>query len=125
MNTPARPFKDITKIRAAVDAIAKKDDVPTVVFPSALAKDSTQPATESAAAAPVETISPRKPRLVKKERARNIRTGVDLPDYVKIAIAKMALDEKVTNRFLHLKALRAIGIAVNDVDFEEDGRRGK
>lgn len=131
MNAPApvRPFKDIKAIRAAVNDIAKSDNIPSIVYPSSLAKSATveappavADATMGAAEAPAAS---RKPRTAKKERAVNVRVAVDLPDYVVKAIAKTAVNDEVTKRFLFLKALRSIGITVNDVDMEEDGRRGK
>lgn len=133
MNAPAptRQFKDIKAIRAAVNDIAKADNIPTIVYPSSLAKAASQPMEVPSAASETPTTPAdvpavaRKPRTAKKERAVNVRVAVDLPDYVVKAIAKAAVNDECTKRFLFLKALRSIGITVNDVDMEEDGRRAK
>lgn len=125
LNLGATPAPDIDAIDTAIKDYSERNDVPRSTRPS-----EEKAAAAAAVAAVTETantnVTPlRKPRAVKKERAPNIRTGVDLPDYVCKAIAKRAVDEGCTKRFLWLKALRAIGVTVNDVDFEEDGRRGK
>jgi hypothetical protein len=125
LNLGATPAPDIDAIDSAIKDYSERNDVPRSTRPSeekAIAAAAVAAVTEGIGS----NVTPlRKARAGKKERAPNIRTGIDLPDYVKKAIAKKALDENVTLRFLHLKALRAIGITVNDVDFEEDGRRAK
>jgi hypothetical protein len=118
MNAP-RAFSNLDSIKKAVKEVVKEGNIPTVTFPS-----NVEPEPQVLANTTATTVTPlRKPRPNKSARAPNVRTSVDVPDYVPKAIAKMALDEECTKRFLWLKALRAIGITINDIDFEQDGRR--
>jgi hypothetical protein len=121
LNLGNLPAPDVDGISAAIADYSERNNVPTMIHPSERKALQTQPLAEAAS-----NVTPmRKPRPAKKERAVNVRVAVDLPDYVTKAIAKTAVNEEVTKRFLFLKALRAIGITVNDVDMEEDGRRAK
>jgi hypothetical protein len=116
---------DLKSIQTAVKEVAAKNDIPTITYPS------TQPATP----APTEVASPEsgdgegkvtplKPvKVRKKEPAPVRRVSVDLPVYLIKDIAKKSLDDEVTKKFLYLKAFRALGFQINDVDFTEDGRR--
>jgi hypothetical protein len=124
LNLGQLPARDLDRVGTIIDDYAERHDVPSIIRPSDTKALQTQPA--AAEGDTSNNVTPmRKPRAVKKERAVNIRVAVDLPDYVVKAIAKTAVNEEVTKRFLFLKALRSIGITVNDVDMEEDGRRAK
>jgi hypothetical protein len=46
-----------------------------------------------------------------------------LPDYVVTDIKQRALDAKTSQRFIIMQALRRGGIAIDDMDMIEDGRR--
>lgn len=123
LNLGNLPAPDVDSISAAISDYSERNNVPSMILPSEKKALQTQPAADTSSANNVTPI--RKTRPAKKERAVNRRVAVDLPDYVVKAIAKTAVNDDVTKRFLFLKALRSIGITVNDVDMEEDGRREK
>ena len=114
MNNP-RTFKpmNLQKFKEAVEQVAAEDNVPSLTFPAGEGDTAQLPSDK-----------PRRPRAVRKATPAPItRVAVDLPNYLVEAIRKQAAEENVTKRFLYLKAFRAAGFTIQDVDMMEDGRR--
>jgi hypothetical protein len=133
MSTTPRTFKsmtkplDIARLKSAVTEVARADNVPTLSFPNSSPAEATAP-TDAAPAPTPETPTTvatlRKPKAARKSNPAPVsRVAIDLPDYLILAINKKAAEEGVTKRFLHIKALKADGFAVHDVDLQEDSRR--
>lgn len=117
MNTSPRLSLD--EIRNAAKDFAKQADIPTLTYPSAKEAG----AATSAADAPATNVTPIRKRVRKQEPAPVKRVSLDLPNYLTKEIAKKALEDECTIRFIYLQAFRAIGFQIADIDFQQDGRR--
>lgn len=117
--TPPRKFHDLKAIQTAVKEVAAKNDIPSITYPSTQPVNAPEVGGEGEDK--VAVLKPAKVR--KKEPAPIRRVSVDLPVYLIKEIAKKSLEDEVTKKFLYLKAFRALGFQINDVDFQEDGRR--
>ncbi|MBJ7532954.1 hypothetical protein JDN40_02340, partial [Rhodomicrobium vannielii ATCC 17100] len=97
--------------------------IPTLVTP----KSAAYPVAEMAVAAETVATAPLMPveHLPQQATPRSRMKGlkIELPDYVWIALKKMAAEEMVSLRHVIMMALREKGIHVNDADMIEDGRR--
>lgn len=115
----ATPRPSLDQIRQAATDFAKKADIPTLTYPSA-----NQAASPSAPADTSATnVTPIRKRVRKQEPTPIKRVSLDLPAYLIKQISKKAWEEGCTKRFIFLQAFRAIGFNINDIDFQEDGRR--
>lgn len=115
----AAPRPSLEEIRKAADDFSKKADIPTLTYPSA--KDNGQPPTNDNA--PSANVTPLRKRVRKHDPAPVKRVSLDLPARLTKDIAKRALEEECTIRFIYLQAFRAIGFQINDIDYQQDGRR--
>ncbi len=126
----AKPiFKDIKfdeATSAAVDAFAKKRDIPALVFPRHA--ESTEG--QGRVAATVMSIAqPKAGRKAKVKHAPTTapvqRLAVELPAYLVKDVGDKAHDTGVTIRFIVANALRKAGFHVAEEDLKEDGRRAR
>ncbi len=130
MNVSKPAFKpiDLKKMQSVVDEFSAEKNVPALSFPAVTAAPVIAiPALAEEGSAEGVTSSSSKP-VAKRARktsqpAPARRLAVELPDYLFSAISKKAAEEGTTKRFIILDALRAHGFVVNDIDFNEDGRR--
>lgn len=118
---PAFKTLDFQKLQSVVEEYAAEKNVPALAFPAEISA--------AAVAASVDPV-PLEPAKVRPKRASKTaqpapvrRLAVELPDYLFTAISKKAAEEGTTKRYVILEALRAAGFVVNEIDFNEDGRR--
>jgi hypothetical protein len=130
MTTAPRTFKampksmDMNRLKSAVNEVAREDNVPTLSFPDSPSTISTEPAATPPADTSVTVTALPKPKSPRKSNPAPVkRVAVDLPDYLIKKINTQAAEEGVTKRYLYLKAFRADGFTVHDIDMMEDGRR--
>lgn len=125
MSAPKPTFKpiDLKRIEEVVAGYAAENNVPALTFPSEVSTDRTEGS--SGASDPSTPKANPTPKRAKKQisPAPARRLAVELPDYLFSAVSRKAAEEGVTKRFVVLQALRAAGYVVNDIDFNEDGRR--
>lgn len=115
------PESDIGEMMEAVDQVADADNIGNIARPS---DNPTSLATARPAATPETNVTPLAPRRVRKVNpAPTSRGTVELPTYLWDAIAEKGVKEKVTKRYLVLKAFKDAGYTVHDVDLFKDGRR--
>lgn len=109
MNTPAKlKALDLDSTLAAVSKLTEEQNIPTLVHPKATDVAETKVAHRKKGPQP----------------AANIRTSLELPDYLRKEMARKTADTRKTLRFQVLDALKANGYTVHDIDLHEDGRRG-
>jgi hypothetical protein len=123
MQKPVRPaFQsvELDPIDARLEAKAAEKGIPPLVNPI--------PEPSVLRTAPPATVAPRKPKRAgdsaqSTPRGRMKTLNVEVPDYAWIAIKTPAAQEMVSVRHIIMSALKAKGIAINDADMIEDGRR--
>jgi len=115
------PEADIGQMMEAVDQVADAENIGNISRPS----DNPAPlASTLPPAAPESNVTPLAPRRVRKiNPAQTSRGTVELPTYLWNDIAEKGVKEKVTKRYLVLKAFKDAGYTVHDVDLFKDGRR--
>jgi hypothetical protein len=100
------PFKplalDFDRAEAAANQVSRTHNIPSHAFPQSETREGEKP---TPALRPTQRIP------------------VYLPDYVVTDIKQRALDAKTSQRFIIMQALRQGGIAIDDMDMIEDGRR--
>jgi hypothetical protein len=113
------PDADIGQMMDAVDQVADAENIGNIARPS----DNPAPlaSTSSASDSNVTPLTPRRVRKVNP--AQTSRGTVELPTYLWNDIAEKTVKEKVTKRYLVLKAFKDAGYTVHDVDLFKDGRR--
>ena len=119
---PAFQSLELDPIDARLEAKAAEKGIPTLVTPKAEPPTAEEPPMPRLAAAP----APRKPGRAQTQstpRSRMKGLKIELPDYAWIALKKRAAEDMVSLRHIIMMALRAQGIAINDADMVEDGRR--
>lgn len=119
--TPQEP--DIDEIMDAVDSAAQRDDIPSLVRPSDAKAKTAAAASEGAPAATVTPLPPRRERKVNP--ASTVRWTIEGPEYLLKQIKERMIKEGGTQRYLTLKAFKADGYTIHDVDLYKDGRREK
>lgn len=123
---PAFQAVEIDSIDERLEVQAAEKGIPTLIVPKPEAPE-TAPAT-------VEPPKPPKQAVVKPRgraggaaqttpRARMKTLNVEVPDYAWIEIKMRAAQQMVSVRHIIMSALKADGIAINDADMIEDGRR--
>lgn len=124
MNSPKPQFKNafakeppnFDAISAAIDQVAIKNDIGSMIKPSEA--QATTPTT-TVVTLPKKERGPRKP-----QRAEERKLTVMVPLYLLEAIEKKRT-LTTTKRYVVLSAFKAAGYEVREVDFMEDGRRGR
>ena len=121
---PAFQSLELDPIDARLEAKAAEKGIPTLVTPKS------EPPVAEEPPIPIEPVAqiPRKASRVAAQmqstpRSRMKGLKIELPDYVWIALKKRAAEDMVSLRHMIMKALRAQGIAINEADMVEDGRR--
>jgi hypothetical protein len=113
-NRPAFQSVEMDPIDLRLEAKAAEKGIPTLVSPvaqavvQAAARQKRSRAGEGAQSTP---------------RARMKTLNFEVPDYAWVAIKTRAAQEMVSVRHVLMSALKAHGIAINDADMIEDGRR--
>lgn len=126
---PARPaFQavEIDGIDERLEAQAAEKGIPTLVTPKADVAATAEPgiATAHAVIAKGTTKTGRAGGpAAATPRGRMKTLNVEVPDYAWIEIKMRAAREMVSVRHVIMAALQANGIAINDADMIEDGRR--
>lgn len=129
MSKPARPaFQavEIDSIDERLEVQAAEKGIPTLVVPKPEMPEAVPPA--------IEPPKPARPTATKTRgraggsaqttpRARMKTLNVEVPDYAWIEIKMRAARQMVSVRHVIMSALKADGIAINDADMIEDGRR--
>ncbi len=121
---PAFQSLELDPIDARLEAKAAEKGIPTLVTPKAeppIAEEATMPVLPAALAARKASRAAVEPQSTPRSRMKGLK--IELPDYVWIALKKQAAEDMVSLRHLIMKALRAQGVAINDGDMVEDGRR--
>lgn len=115
------PETDIGQMMDAVDQVADAEDIGNIARPS----DGPAPLARTKHTAVLESnVTPLTPRRARKVNpAPTSRGTVELPTYLWDDLAEKGAKEKVTKRYLVLKAFKDAGYTVHDVDLFKDGRR--
>jgi len=121
---PAFQSVELDPIDARLEAKAAEKGIPTLVTPKA------EPPVAEELPMPIEPVAQlaRKPNRAAAQaqstpRSRMKGLKIELPDYAWIALKKRAAEDMVSLRHIIMKALREQGIAINEADMVEDGRR--
>ena len=128
---------ELDPIDARLEAKAAEKGIPTLVNPKPEApKPEPQTITAAQVATPLPAPTPaptsaaapkKRPKAgqgaqsTPRDRMRGLK--IELPDYVWISLKKRAAEDMVSLRHVIMTALRAQGIAINEADMIEDGRR--
>jgi hypothetical protein len=115
---------ELDPIDARLEAKAAEKGIPTLVTPKAeslIAEEATMPVEPTVSAARKLGRAAAQTQSTPRSRMKGLK--IELPDYVWIALKKQAAEDMVSLRHLIMKALRAQGVAINDGDMVEDGRR--
>jgi hypothetical protein len=128
MSKHAPVFRQIGPLEVtddALNALSESLGVPNLVRPSPapLAKTPVTPVSESAASPP----APAEP-VIRVPAAKDTPTPVEkltieIPGYLAQALRRDCAEKRVTNRYLVLLGLQAIGYAVEEADLVPDLRR--
>lgn len=125
--TPIKDFglvatkPDIAKAGKVVEQFSIDHNIPSITLPSQAASASAAPAAPAG-----ENITPlkREKPVRKQVRAEQAKLSAMVPLYLLDQIDKKR-GRTATTRYLVLKAFKADGYEVHDVDLVEDGRRGR
>ncbi len=121
---PAFQSLELDPIDARLEAKAAEKGIPTLVTPKAeLPIAEERPMPVEPVAQVLRNASRVAPQPQSTPRSRMKALKFELPDYVWIALKKRAAEDMVSLRHLIMKALRAQGVAINEADMIEDGRR--
>lgn len=128
MSKPAPVFRPIGPLEVpddALNALSESLGVPNLVRPSPapVAKSPVAPASESAVSPP----APAEP-VIRAPAAGDApvpveKLTIEIPGYLAQALRRDCAEKRVTNRYLVLLGLRAIGYAVEEADLVPDLRR--
>lgn len=126
-NAPIKDFglvatkPDIAKASAVVKQFSIDHDIPSITLPS-----QGPTATDAATAPAIENVAPlkREKPVRKHARAEQAKLSAMVPLYLLEQIDRKR-GRTATTRYLILKAFKADGYEVHNVDLVEDGRRGR
>jgi|GEM_PF-3582323 len=110
------PFQgiELETIDARLDKQAQDKGIPTLVTPQPKTKTTRKPS---------RTKTQNDTGLVATPRRRMRALTIEIPDYVWIDLKTRAAIEMISVRHLIMKSLQDSGIAIEDSDMIEDGRR--
>lgn len=123
---PAFQSVEIDLIDQRLEAQAAEKGIPTLVAPKPEPVVEPPPTTEPMRAARVAKAAKagrvgRQAEATPRSRMKTV--NLEVPDYAWIAIKMRAAQEMTSARHVIMTALKASGIAINDADMVEDGRR--
>lgn len=121
MATERKPFQPLdTDIDDKLEKLARNNGVGTMTKP--------EPAPSMGGEGPLKpqpgpTTVAIAQQSTPRDRMKNV--SLDLPDYVWTDVKIRAAQDQTSMRYIIMKALRAEGITIKDVDMIEDGRQNR
>jgi len=116
MTRPAFRSVELDPMDARLEARAAEKGIPTLVAPS-----TAEPSVRTTAPPPTERPAP--PASGGERATSRARINIEIPDYAWIELKTRAAREMVSVRHFIMSALKARGIAIEETDMVEDGRR--
>ena len=115
---PSFQSVEVDGIDARLEAKAAERGIPTLVAPNKVEKAEPveQPKAEG-------SKGEREARKQPTPRSRMKALKIELPDYVWVALKKQAAEKMVSLRHVIMTSLREQGVAIDEADMIEDGRR--
>jgi len=115
---PAFQSVEVDGIDARLEAKAAEKGIPTLVAPNKVEKAELVEQPKAGA-----SEREREARKQATPRSRMKALKIELPDYVWVALKKQAAEKMVSLRHVIMTSLREQGVAIDEADMIEDGRR--